>query len=32
MTVTSGWRSPQFQQQLLDDAIARYGSYLAARR
>lgn len=32
VTVTSGWRSPEFQQQLLDDAIATYGSYPAARR
>lgn len=32
MTITSGWRSPEFQQQLLDDAIHTYGSYDAARR
>ncbi|BBY98409.1 M15 family metallopeptidase [Mycolicibacterium fallax] len=32
MTVTSGWRTPEFQQQLLDDAIATYGSYAAARQ
>lgn len=32
MTLTSGWRSPQFQQQLLDDAVATYGSYAAARQ
>lgn len=32
MTVTSGWRSPEFQQQLLDDAVATYGSYDAARQ
>ena len=32
MTVTSGWRSPQFQQQLLDDAVATYGSMIAARQ
>ncbi|KAA0117994.1 M15 family metallopeptidase [Mycolicibacterium sp. P9-22] len=32
MTVTSGWRSPEFQQQLLDDAIVTYGSYAAARQ
>lgn len=32
ITVTSGWRSPAFQQQLLDDAILSYGSYPAARR
>jgi len=24
--VDSGWRSPQYQQQLLDEAIAKYGS------
>lgn len=30
MTITSGWRSPQFQQQLLDDAIITYGSLPAA--
>lgn len=32
VTVTSGWRSPEFQQQLLDEAIVTYGSYQAARR
>lgn len=32
VTVTSGWRSPEFQQQLLDDAIVTYGSYDAARQ
>ncbi|WP_231991958.1 M15 family metallopeptidase [Mycobacterium sp. ACS4331] len=32
MTVTSGWRTPEFQQQLLDDAVATYGSYAAARQ
>ena len=32
MTITSGWRSPEFQQQLLDDAIQTYGSLPAARR
>lgn len=32
VTVTSGWRSPEFQQQLLDEAIATYGSYEAARQ
>ncbi len=31
MTITSGWRSPEFQQQLLDDAVATYGSLAAAR-
>ena len=32
MTITSGWRSPAFKQQLLDDAIATYGSLAAARQ
>ncbi|WP_370369844.1 M15 family metallopeptidase [Mycolicibacterium sp. CH28] len=32
MTVTSGWRSPQFQQRLLDDAVATYGSLAVARQ
>ena len=32
MTITSGWRSPEFQQQLLDDAVATYGSFAGARR
>jgi len=32
MKITSGWRSPAFQQQLLDDAIATYGSLAAARQ
>lgn len=32
MTVTSGWRSPEFQERLLDDAIATYGSLAAARQ
>lgn len=32
MTVTSGWRSPEFQQRLLDDAVATYGSMAAARQ
>jgi len=32
MTITSGWRSPAFQQQLLDDAVATYGSLAAARQ
>ena len=31
-TVTSGWRSTAFQQQLLDDAVATYGSMAAARQ
>jgi D-alanyl-D-alanine carboxypeptidase len=32
MTITSGWRSPEFQQQLLDDAVANYGSMAVARQ
>lgn len=24
--ITSGWRSPEFQQRLFDDAVAQYGS------
>lgn len=32
MTITSGWRSPEFQQRLLDDAVATYGSVAAARQ
>lgn len=32
MTITSGWRSPEFQQQLLDDAVRTYGSLAAARQ
>jgi zinc D-Ala-D-Ala carboxypeptidase len=32
MTITSGWRSPEFQQRLLDRAIQTYGSYAVARR
>lgn len=32
VTVTSGWRTPEFQQQLLDDAVATYGSFEAARQ
>lgn len=32
MTIISGWRSPEFQQQLLDDAVATYGSMAAARQ
>ncbi len=32
MTVTSGWRSPEFQQRLLDDAVASYGSVAIARQ
>jgi hypothetical protein len=30
--VDSGWRSPEYQQQLLDQAVARYGSREAAAR
>lgn len=32
MTVTSGWRSPEFQQQLLDNAVRTYGSLAVARQ
>ncbi len=32
MTITSGWRSAEFQQQLLDDAVANYGSVAVARQ
>lgn len=32
LTVTSGWRSPEFQQRLLDDAVVAHGSLEAARR
>jgi D-alanyl-D-alanine carboxypeptidase len=32
MTITSGWRSPEFQQRLLDNAVQTYGSFAAARR
>lgn len=32
MTVTSGWRSKEYQQRLLDRAVTRYGSLDAARR
>src|SRR5258707_301396 len=32
MTITSGWRSPEFQQQLLDNAVQTYGSLAAARQ
>jgi zinc D-Ala-D-Ala carboxypeptidase len=30
--VNSGWRSPDYQEQLLDEAVARYGSPAAAAR
>jgi D-alanyl-D-alanine carboxypeptidase len=32
ITITSGWRSAEFQQRLLDNAIRTYGSYAAARQ
>jgi LAS superfamily LD-carboxypeptidase LdcB len=32
MTITSGWRSPDFQQRLLDNAVQTYGSLAAARQ
>jgi hypothetical protein len=32
MVVTSGWRSAEYQQQLLDDAVQKYGSVDEARR
>ncbi|MGY4708179.1 M15 family metallopeptidase [Mycolicibacterium sp. CBM1] len=32
VSINSGWRSPEFQQRLLDDAIATYGSLAAARQ
>lgn len=32
MTIASGWRSPEFQQQLLDEAVLSYGSLGAARQ
>jgi zinc D-Ala-D-Ala carboxypeptidase len=32
LTITSGWRSTEFQQRLLDDAVKTYGSYAAARK
>ncbi|HTQ18056.1 M15 family metallopeptidase [Mycobacterium sp.] len=32
MTITSGWRSPEFQQRLLDNAVQTYGSLAAARQ
>ncbi|BBZ27632.1 D-alanyl-D-alanine carboxypeptidase [Mycolicibacterium madagascariense] len=31
MTITSGWRSAEFQQRLLDDAVHTYGSLAVAR-
>ena len=32
MRITSGWRSPGFQQRLFDDAVATYGSVDTARQ
>jgi D-alanyl-D-alanine carboxypeptidase len=32
MTITSGWRSPEFQQRLLDNAVHTYGSLAVARQ
>jgi D-alanyl-D-alanine carboxypeptidase len=32
MTITSGWRSPEFQQRLLANAVQTYGSLAAARQ
>ena len=32
LTIASGWRSPVFQQQLFDDAVATYGSTAIARQ
>lgn len=32
LRVTSGWRSPELQRQLLDDAVQRYGSESEARK
>jgi hypothetical protein len=32
LTIASGWRSVAFQQQLLDDAVATYGSMAIARQ
>jgi len=32
LTVTSGWRSKEHQQRLLDEAVGRYGSLDEARR
>ena len=30
--VDSGWRSPEYQEQLLDEAVSKYGSVAAAAR
>lgn len=32
LTLTSGWRSAQLQQRLVDDAVTKYGSLEEARR
>ncbi|MDT5349276.1 MAG: zinc D-Ala-D-Ala carboxypeptidase [Mycobacterium sp.] len=32
ITITSGWRSPAFQQRLLENAVQTYGSLAAARQ
>ena len=32
VTINSGWRSPEFQRQLLEDAIVTYGTFEAARQ
>ncbi|GAS91867.1 M15 family metallopeptidase [Mycolicibacterium brisbanense] len=32
MTINSGWRSPEFQQRLLEQAVQTYGSMAAARQ
>ncbi|CEA06912.1 D-alanyl-D-alanine carboxypeptidase [Arthrobacter saudimassiliensis] len=32
VVVTSGWRSPEYQERLLDDAVIRYGSEQEASR
>ena len=32
LTLTSGWRSAEYQQELLDDAVEKYGSLQEARR
>lgn len=32
LRVNSGWRSPEYQQQLLDDAVVEYGSQAEAAR
>ncbi|MFD0857253.1 M15 family metallopeptidase [Actinomadura adrarensis] len=32
LRVNSGWRSPEYQQRLLEDAVAKYGSWEKAAR